>query len=80
MEPTNAKSWDRKEFYMSLEQEKAGVPGAQCMKWKFVQDEIKEKSMGQFPQDPGEKKQESKSNGKPMEDFKKGNTITWITI
>ena len=65
---------------MSLEQEKAGVPGAQCMKGKFVQDEIREKSMGQFPQDPGEKKQESgyysKSNGKPMEDFKEGNTIT----
>ena len=50
------------------------------MKGKFVQDEIREKSMGQFPQDPGEKKQESgyysKSNGKPMEDFKEGNTIT----
>ena len=65
---------------MSLEQEKASVPGAQCMKWKFVQDEIRETNMSQFPQDPAEKRQKSgyysKSNGKPIEIFKERNTIT----
>lgn len=47
-EPTDAKSLDREEFYMFWEQEKASVSGPQCMKRKLVQDEVREKSIGQF--------------------------------